>query len=131
MASTTSGQQGWQDVRVSLGSDAEVSGKLSFQTPTRIEGKLKGELRASDLLVIGPSAVVEATVRADKLVILGEVRGAVQSAVRVQICAGGKLLGDVETRGLVIDEGGLFEGRCRMTGGTPAQAGTSTVQPGA
>ena len=130
MASTTSGQQGWQDVRVSLGSDAEVSGKLSFQTPTRIEGKLKGELRASDLLVIGPSAVVEATVRAEKLVILGEVRGAVQSAVRVQICAGGKLLGDVETRGLVIDEGGLFEGRCKMTGGAPAQAGTtSVVQP--
>jgi len=131
MASTTSGQQGWQDVRVSLGSDAEVSGKLSFQTPTRIEGKLKGELRASDLLVIGPSAVVEATVRAEKLVILGEVRGAVHSAIRVQICAGGKLLGDVETRGLVIDEGGLFEGRCRMTSEAPAKAGTAVAQPGA
>jgi hypothetical protein len=32
----------WQDVRVSLGPDAEVTGKLSFATPTRIEGKLKG-----------------------------------------------------------------------------------------
>ena len=50
------GDGGWQDVRVSLGPDAEVSGKLSFVVPTRIEGKLKGEVRASDLLVIGPQA---------------------------------------------------------------------------
>jgi hypothetical protein len=27
----------WQDLRVSLGADAEVTGKLSFSTPTRIE----------------------------------------------------------------------------------------------
>ena len=118
-------KQGWQDVRVSLGSDAEVSGKLSFATATRIEGKLKGEIRSSDLLVVGPSAVVQATVRADRLVILGEVHGEVQGATRIQICPGGKLFGDVQTRGMVIEEGGLFEGRCRMGESTGAAAGPS------
>jgi cytoskeletal protein CcmA (bactofilin family) len=105
---------GWQDVRVSLGPDAEVTGKLSFATPTRIEGKLKGEVRASDLLVIGPQAVVQASVQAAKLVVLGEVRGQVQGARRVEICAGGRLVGDVETQSLVVQEGGFFEGRSRM-----------------
>ena len=52
------GNGAWKDVRVSLGPDAEVTGKLSFATPTRIEGKLKGELRASDLLVIGSQALM-------------------------------------------------------------------------
>jgi cytoskeletal protein CcmA (bactofilin family) len=122
--------QGWQDVRVSLGSDAEVSGKLSFATATRIEGKLKGEIRSSDLLVIGPAAVVQATVRADRLVVLGEIHGEVQGATRVQICAGGKLYGDVETRGLVIEEGGVLEGRCKMGDGAPATDRPSpSVQP--
>jgi hypothetical protein len=74
----TNGNGGWQDVRVSLGPDAEVTGKLSFATPTRIEGKLKGELRATDLLVIGAQAVVQANVHAEKLVVLGEVRGQVR-----------------------------------------------------
>jgi len=124
-------KQGWQDVRVSLGADAEVSGKLSFATATRIEGKLKGEIRSTDVLVIGPSAVVQATVRADRLIILGEVHGEVQSAARIHICAGGKLFGDVETKALVIEEGGLFEGRCRM-GGTPRTDGASAgLQPSA
>jgi cytoskeletal protein CcmA (bactofilin family) len=108
------GSNGWQDVRVSLGPDAEVTGKLSFATPTRIEGKLKGEIRATDLLVVGPSAVVQANVQAEKLVVLGEVRGQVQGASRVEICAGGRLYGDVETRSLVVQEGATFEGRSRM-----------------
>jgi cytoskeletal protein CcmA (bactofilin family) len=109
----TTGEQ-WQDVRVSLGPDAEVTGKLSFETATRIEGKLRGEIRASDLLVIGAEAVVNATVHASKLVVLGEVRGEVQGATRVEICAGGRIFGDVQTKTLVIQEGATFEGKSRM-----------------
>jgi len=109
---TTNG--GWEDIRVSLGPDAEVTGKLSFATPTRIEGKLKGEVRASDLLVVGPQAVVQANVQAEKLVVLGEIRGQVLGANRIEICAGGKLYGDIETKALVVHEGATFEGRSKM-----------------
>ena len=86
----------WQEVRVSLGPDAEVTGKLSFTVPTRIEGKLKGEVRATDLLVVGPQAIVHASVQAEKLIVLGEIRGEVRQASRVEICTGGRLFGDVE-----------------------------------
>jgi cytoskeletal protein CcmA (bactofilin family) len=109
---TTNGS--WQDVRVSLGPDAEVTGKLVFAIPTRIEGKLKGELRASDLLVIGAQAVVHANVHAEKLVVLGEVRGQITGASRVEICAGGRVYGEIETRALVVREGARFEGRSKM-----------------
>jgi cytoskeletal protein CcmA (bactofilin family) len=118
------GPKVWQDVRVSLGPDAEVTGKLSFVSPTRIEGKLKGEVRSSDLLIIGPEAVVQATVHADKLVVLGEVRGEVLGAARIEICTGGRLFGDVQTRSLVIQEGATFEGQSRMSQGNGAAAGT-------
>lgn len=127
----TNGGSAWQDVRVSLGPDAEVTGKLSFATPTRIEGKLRGEIRATDLLVVGAQAVIHATVRAQKLVVLGEIRGQVEGASRVQICAGGKLFGDVETQALVVDEGATFEGKSRM-GQRPAEASLDrTVLSGA
>jgi cytoskeletal protein CcmA (bactofilin family) len=104
----------WQDVRVSLGPDAEVTGKLVFSTPTRIEGRLKGELRATDLLVIGAQSVVHAHVHADKLVVLGEVRGHVTGVTRVEICQGGRVYGDIETRALIVREGARFEGRSKM-----------------
>src|SRR5947207_9291556 len=94
----------WQEVRVSLGPDAEVTGKLSFATPTRIEGKLKGEVRASDLLVVGPQALLQANVQAEKLVVLGEIRGQVLGANRGEICAGGKRYCDVETKTLIVHD---------------------------
>jgi len=104
----------WQDVRVSLGPDAQVTGKLVFSVPTRIEGKLKGELRATDLVVIGAQAVVHANVYVEKLVVLGEIRGHVTGVSRVEIAAGGRVFGEIETRTLVVREGGTFEGRSRM-----------------
>ena len=56
-------------VRSSLGPDTAITGKLSFSAPTRIDGKLKGEIRATDLLIIGEQAVVEGAVRAQKLIL--------------------------------------------------------------
>jgi cytoskeletal protein CcmA (bactofilin family) len=114
VAESKDGGNAWQEVRVSLGPDAEVTGKLSFVTATRIEGKLKGEVHASGLLVVGPQAIVHATVEAANLVVLGELRGQVQGAGRVEICAGGRLYGDVETKSLVVQEGAMFEGQSRM-----------------
>ena len=110
----TTANGAWQDVRVSLGPDAEVTGKLVFSTPTRIEGKLKGELRATDLVVIGAQAVVHANVHVEKLVVLGEVHGQVTGVSRVEICSGGRVFGEIETRSLVVREGARFEGRSRM-----------------
>src|SRR2546423_11337923 len=99
----------WQEVRVSLGPDAEVTGKLSFTVPTRIEGKLKGEVRATDLLVVGPQAIVHASVQAEKLIVLGEVRGEVRQATRVEICTGGRPLGAVRAKCPVVQDGGQVD----------------------
>lgn len=118
----TGGGEAWREVAVSLGSDAEVSGRLSFSGPTRIEGRLKGEVRSADLLVVGPQAVVHATVYAGVLVVLGQIHGNVVQAQRVEIRPGGLVLGDITTRALVVAEGGRFEGNCRMLGQAPAES---------
>ena len=115
----TSSGSSWQDLRVSLGSDAEVTGKLSFTTPTRIEGRLKGELRSSSVLVVGKEGVVHASVQADQLIVLGEIRGDVTASGRVELHPGGRIIGDVRTGCLVVKEGAVLEGGVKM-GGAPA-----------
>ncbi len=61
-----------QPLRAVLGQESEVNGKLSFAGPTRIDGRLRGELRGADVLVIGESGYVNGTIRAPTLVVLGE-----------------------------------------------------------
>ncbi len=113
-------------LRPSLGPDTAVSGRLSFTVPTRIDGRLRGEVRASDLLVVGEDAVVEGVVRAQTLVVLGEVRGDIRGAERVEIGPGGRLMGTVETHSLVVKAGGCLDGDCRIS---PPRATLRVVHP--
>jgi cytoskeletal protein CcmA (bactofilin family) len=101
-------------IRAMLDKDSEVNGKLSFSGPARIDGTLRGEVRASDVLVIGESGHVDGTVHAASLVILGRVEGRVLGAERVEIGPRGVLLGALETRALVVQDGGVLDGDCKV-----------------
>jgi cytoskeletal protein CcmA (bactofilin family) len=114
-------------LRPSLGADATVTGRLSFTRPTRLDGTLRGEVRSTALLVIGETGLVDGTVRATKLLILGRVQGTVLEAARVEIAAGGELRGDVEARSFVIQEGGRFDGNCRIN--PPTRATVHVLHP--
>ncbi len=117
------------EVRTSIGADAIINGKLSFNTPTRVEGKLKGELRCTQLLIIGAKAVVEGWVKADELRIEGVVRGEVAETRKVEVCERGTLVGKVSAQLLVVREGALFEGQCAIGPEArlaPEQLGTGT-----
>jgi len=107
---------GWREIRTVLDQGAQINGKLSFAAPTRIEGRLRGEVRSTDLLEIAKGGVVHGSVWARHLVVAGEVRGEVLGAERVEIQPGGCVVGLVETRTLIILEGAVFEGDVRMNG---------------
>ena len=106
---------GWREVRTVLDKGTQVNGKLSFTAPTRIEGRLRGEVRSTDLLEVAASGVVHGTIWARSLVVAGEVRGQVLGAERVEIQPGARVFGLVETRALVVAEGATFDGDLRMS----------------
>ena len=116
------------EVRTSIGADAVINGKLSFTTPTRVEGKLKGELRCTGLLIVGASAVVEGVVKADELQIEGLVRGEIVQTRRVDIVGGGRHYGRIEAEFLSLRDGGFFEGECRIGSSRREGAGRGAPQ---
>ena len=64
-------------------------------------------------LIVGESAVIESDVRVSHMVISGEVRGNIE-ADRVEIRAPGKVIGNIRSPVLVIEEGVIFDGSCQM-----------------
>lgn len=97
-----------------LGSGTVIQGKLTFEVPVRIDGKLSGEVYSSEAIIVGENGEIEAEVKAKSLAVLGRVKGSVKASDRVEVFAGGVLEGEVETRSFAVAEGGVFNGACKM-----------------
>jgi cytoskeletal protein CcmA (bactofilin family) len=94
-----------------IGSGMSIVGNIECNGPAQVFGRIKGELRASDLL-IGDGAQIEGSVIAQDVTVCGRVKGTIR-AVRVKLQDGGAVEGDVFHRSLSIDENSLFEGSSR------------------
>src|SRR5438046_8154551 len=93
------------------GSGMSIVGNIECNGPAQVFGRIKGELRASDLL-IGEGAQIEGSVIAQDVTVCGHDKGTIR-AVRVKLQDGGAVEGDIFHRSLSIDENSLFEGSSR------------------
>jgi cytoskeletal protein CcmA (bactofilin family) len=96
-----------------LGPEAAFDGKLTFQGAVRIDGKFSGEIHTEDV-VVGEGADVRAQVSVGSLILNGQLRGNVRAKKAVELHAPARLYGDIETPSLVIHNGVIFEGHCKM-----------------
>jgi cytoskeletal protein CcmA (bactofilin family) len=97
-----------------LDEGSEIEGKYTFSGTVLLNGKFQGEIASPDTLIIGERGVVNATVRAGTLVVNGELVGDVHASERVELTGRARVFGDLESPVLVLEEGVIFEGRCRM-----------------
>jgi cytoskeletal protein CcmA (bactofilin family) len=98
-----------------LSPDIDFSGTLTFEKSFLVRGKLKGEIDASGILLIDEYALVEADIKADKVIIRGAVKGNINAVERVEITLTGKLEGDIDAPEIYMETGCLFNGKCTMT----------------
>jgi cytoskeletal protein CcmA (bactofilin family) len=110
-----------------LDNGSEIEGKYTCTGTVMLDAKLRGELTAKGTLFIGENGVVEATIRAAEVVVRGTVVGNMTVAERVELKASARVTGDVEAPVVVIEEGAVLDGRCRMTKDKPAEVPFSAV----
>ena len=102
--------------RTVLFSDSAVSGKLSYNLPIKIDSRFNGEVKASDLLVVGPNAQVDAHISARQLQLEGKLTGNVQVIGCFEIMPGGYFKGEVRAGELKVHPGAVFEGKGEILG---------------
>ena len=104
-------------VRTVLFPNSSISGKLSYDLPVKIDSRFTGEVKASDLLVVGANAHVEARVAASRLQLEGKLFGSVQVTGCFEIMPGGHFKGDAQAGELKVHPGAIFDGQGKITGG--------------
>lgn len=113
---------------------SEIEGKYTFNGTLMLNGKFRGEIASTDTLVIGEKAVVHAHVRAGIILVSGQVVGNLVATQRVELHGAARVFGDIEAPIVVLEEGVLFDGHCRMTtapstpAATPGQRDFSIVR---
>ena len=104
-----------------IAKDLTVSGDLTTEGVVKIEGKVKGTIRANTQTLIAPGALVQGDLYTAEAIIGGRVEGNVHATDRVEVQATAEVVGDVYTRRIVVLEGGSVNGSIKM--GSPPEPG--------
>jgi cytoskeletal protein CcmA (bactofilin family) len=107
-------KQSSEKIDVFLNRDSAFEGKMTFEGVFRLDGKVVGEIFDSGTLILGETAIVRGTLGVNALILDGRVEGEVNAKERVEIHSKGKIYGTIVAPILVIQDGGIFEGDCKM-----------------
>jgi len=106
------------DIKAFLGPGSCFEGKLTFDEMVRLDGKFTGEIRSSDTLVVGESAVIEGDISVGALIFSGRFTGNIVASNLVELRAPAQVDGSIQTPILKIEEKVIFNGEIKMSSGS-------------
>lgn len=92
----------------------EITGRLDTNGVVKVEGTVRGSIRAERQVLIARGGLVEGDVYTREAIIGGAVSGAIYADERVEVQAESKIDGDITTQKLMVQEGGDVNGNVRM-----------------
>ena len=106
-----------------------LEGTITVKGTFRVDGTVKGNIISEQTLILGENAKVEGQIEGNKVVIGGRYDGVIFAKGRVEIQAKGVVTGEVHSPCLVIDPGGIFDGRCHMLAASDTATAPSVTIP--
>lgn len=100
-----------------IGEGAEFNGKLYTKGHIKINGKFEGELKADELIHIGPTGKIKTNISSKKAIIEGTILGNINTTEEVVITETGRVMGDITTPHLQLGKGVVVNGKINITGG--------------
>jgi cytoskeletal protein CcmA (bactofilin family) len=107
-------------------------GQIFTKEDLNVDGDVEGTIESAESKVtIGATGRVQASVKAREVVILGQVQGNVEATDKVDIRREAKLVGDITTARISIEDGALFKGSIDIRKPEPKTTAASSSQPAA
>ena len=98
-----------------VGSGTVVVGEATFKAMLRVDGHLSGRISSnSGTLIVGSNGKVDANIEVAVALIQGTINGDIITTQRLELGRAAKVNGNVQTPSLVIEQGAVFEGSCKM-----------------
>ena len=99
------------DSNAAVGKSVVVKGQIYSRENLYIDGEVEGTIEVQEhRLTVGPNGKVRASIKAREVDIRGTVHGNVTAAEKIEIRKDAKLVGDLKTARIVIEDGAYFKG---------------------
>lgn len=115
-----------------VGNGTVMAGEAVFKGMLRVDGNLTGRVTSDDgTLLVGTNGQVDANVKVSIATIHGTVNGDIVATKRIELGRSAKVVGNIQTPALVIEQGAIFEGSCKMlpTGKEKSKERTKETSP--
>jgi cytoskeletal protein CcmA (bactofilin family) len=107
----------------SIGKAVKIVGQIFSKEDLYIDGDVEGTVEAlENKLTIGPHGNAKAGIKAREVVLQGSIQGNVEAAEKVDIRKDARLVGDVRTARIVIEDGAFFKGSIDIVKPEPVKA---------
>jgi cytoskeletal protein CcmA (bactofilin family) len=115
-----------------LGKSVIVKGQIISREDLTIDGEVEGTVELHEhRLTIGANGRVKASVKARELVVLGTIQGDVETTDKIDIRKDAKLVGDIKTARIVIEDGAYFKGNIDIVRPEAAKPAPAPAKPSA
>jgi len=103
------------DAKNVIGTGSQFFGKYKVEGNLRIDGKFEGENLFVEHIQIGPQGKVKTDVEAVSIVVEGIVIGNLNASTRILLLSTARVLGNIKTPELIIQDGVVLEGSCTIS----------------
>jgi cytoskeletal protein CcmA (bactofilin family) len=98
-----------------VGGGTDVTGEANFKAMMRVDGHFSGRITSSSgTLIVGNNGKVDANIEVAVAVIHGNINGDIIATQRLELGRAAKVNGNIQTPSLIIEQGAIFEGSCKM-----------------
>ena len=97
-----------------IGEGSTINGDIVANNSLLINGVVTGSVTTESTIRVGTTGVIKGNVKAKSAIIGGVIEGDLDTKENTILGSRSRLLGDLRTTKLKIEEGATFEGRCVM-----------------
>ena len=113
-----------------IGKAVKIIGQIFSKEDLYVDGDVEGTIECQDnKLTIGPNGKLQAGVRAREVVVLGQIKGNVEATDRIDIRKDARLVGDIKTARIIIEDGAYFKGSIDIVKTESAKAASPASGP--
>lgn len=104
---------GEQSLASVVAKSTTVRGNLSVENKLFVDGKVEGFIESNTTVTVGKDGVIDGTFKIERLVVSGKVKGIVECSI-CEILSGGLVEGELMVGSLIVESGGMIEGKTSM-----------------